>query len=385
LAACQREAKVAFGNEQVMLERYVRQPRHVEIQIIGDSFGKCMTLSDRDCSLQRRHQKVIEEAPAPDLSSSLRHQLHEAAVKIAQCVSYEGLGTVEFLVTDNDEFFFLEMNTRLQVEHPITEMILGLDLVELQLRVAAGEPLMLDQKNLQPHGHAVEARLYAEDGDNQFLPSTGTLTKLILPQGKDIRVDTGIREGDKITIHYDPLIAKVIAWGKNREDAYEKLKHALRETQISGIKTNLNFLTGLLTHPDVQKTAQDIEFLDRYIKQKAQQGVLEASDGSAWTQKDGWRLNIPAVQTTRRAELNYEESKHGGTAHLIAPMPGRVVCVLVALNEPVVVGQALMIIEAMKMEHTIRAPHEGIVYDLPFLAGDFCEEGVELVLLRGAI
>lgn len=217
LAACQREAKASFGNDQVMLEKYLVRPRHVEVQILGDRYGKCIALSDRDCSLQRRHQKVIEEAPAPDLSTDLRRTLHEAAISIAKSVAYEGVGTVEFLVTDEGEYYFLEMNTRLQVEHPVTEMILGLDLVEWQLRVAAGEPLLLDQKNQQPRGHAVEARLYAEDGDHQFLPSTGTITQFEMPVGEDLRVDTGIREGDAVTIYYDPLIAKMIAWDKTEK------------------------------------------------------------------------------------------------------------------------------------------------------------------------
>jgi len=466
LAACQREALSAFGNDQMMLEKYMERPRHVEVQILADSYGHCLALSDRDCSLQRRHQKVVEEAPAPYLSDELRHSLHKAAVDIAKSVAYEGVGTVEFLVTETGEFFFLEMNTRLQVEHPVTEMILGLDLVEWQLRVAAGEPLTLGLKDCQPRGHAIEARLYAEDGDEHFLPSIGTITQFNLPIGENVRVDTGLREGDAVTIYYDPMIAKIIAWGKNRDVALKQLTTALSGAQIKGVKTNLNFLKRLLGFPDVRESAPDIGFIDRYVDQEAEGVALpeeayilvvlwlhhEAKSGDApsWMRQDGWRLNAPAVhhfhftdgmsvslvggmkiafgekiyenleasfsdennisvkigdghyqaQVTlteqeihvylngrlyrlKQAAANVPElTKTGVNAHLMAPMPGRVVSVLVVLNEPVEAGQALMILEAMKMEHTIRAPHAGIVDYLPFASGDFCEEGVELVRLK---
>jgi 3-methylcrotonyl-CoA carboxylase alpha subunit len=471
-AACQREALSAFGNGQMMLEKYIERPRHVEVQILADRHGNCLALSDRDCSLQRRHQKVIEEAPAPYLSAELRHNLQKAAVDIAKFVTYEGVGTVEFLVTGAAEFFFLEMNTRLQVEHPVTEMVLNLDLVEWQLRVAAGEPLTLDSKECQAHGHAIEARLYAEDGDDQFLPSTGTLTQFNLPIGENIRVDTGIRKGDAVTIYYDPMIAKITAWGKSREAALKGLTKALLSTEIKGIKTNLNFLKRLLAFPNVREGTTDIGFIDRYVEQEGEGGSppeeayimaalwlhkVNSSQGtSPWTQQDGWRLNTSAIHhfyfangvsvslaltkdgwraklkgkdrqfhqafvseensiSAKIGNISYhaqvaviEEEIHiylngrlyrlkqriintpevanpGINAHLIAPMPGRVVSVLVTLDETVETGQPLIILEAMKMEHTIRAPYDGIVDHLPFAPGDFCEEGVELLRLERGV
>ncbi len=479
LSACQREALSSFGNDQMILEKYMERPRHVEVQILADRYGKCIALSNRDCSLQRRHQKVVEEAPevveeapAPYLSDDLCRALHKAAVDIGQAVTYEGAGTVEFLVTEKGEFFFLEMNTRLQVEHPVTEMVLGFDLVEWQLRVAAGEPLTLEQKDIQPHGHAIEARVYAEDGDDHFLPSTGTITQLDLPTDHNVRVDTGIREGDAVTIYYDPMIAKITAWGESREEALKQLMTALFDTHVTGIKTNLNFLKRLLAFPSIRERAPDIGFIDRYVDQETEGSAppeeayllaalwlhhLGVSDvGSCldpWAQQDGWRLNAPAIHyfpfadgmiVSLASTLNGMEIRLGGAihqvfqtsfsdengisstfgdtpyhaqvtaneeevhvylgdklyrlkqvtgnstgpskvdsaAHLMAPMPGRVVSVLVTLGETVEAGQPLMILEAMKMEHTIRAPHAGIVDGLPFASGDFCEEGVELVRLR---
>jgi len=466
LVACQREALLAFGNGQVMLEKYIERPRHVEVQILADRYGNCLALSDRDCSLQRRHQKVVEEAPALYFSDDLRHKLHKAAVDIAKSVAYEGVGTVEFLVTEGGEFFFLEMNTRLQVEHPVTEMILGFDLVEWQLRVAAGEALTLGAEDCQPQGHAIEARLYAEDGDNCFLPSTGRIAQLAFPAGQDVRVDTGIREGDVVTTYYDPLIAKVTAWGSNRKEALKQLMNALSDTHVKGVKTNLSFLKRLLVFPEVQEKAPDIGFIDRVVDQEAENreppdeayllaviwlhhlGVSQVMP--PWIQQDGWRLNAPAVRyfyfadgiiaslvdgrkinlrekvyegfevsfsgendisvkidgvycharvivaeeethvylngrlhRLKRAIASTTEATKTNTGpHLMAPMPGRVVSVLVALGDAVKAGQPMMILEAMKMEHTIRAPHDGIVDYLPFISGDFCEEGVELVRLR---
>lgn len=466
LAACQREALLAFGNDQMMLEKYIDHPRHVEVQILADRYGNCLALSDRDCSLQRRHQKVVEEAPAPYLSDDLRHKLHKAAVDIAKSVAYEGVGTVEFLVTKADEFFFLEMNTRLQVEHPVTEMILGVDLVEWQLRVAAGEALTLGPQDCQSQGHAIEARLYAEDGDNCFLPSTGRIAQLAFPASQDVRVDTGIREGDVVTPYYDPLIAKVTAWGSNRKEALKQLMNALSDTHVKGVKTNLNFLKRLLAFPEIRERAPDIGFIDRIVDQEAEGwespdevyllaamwlyhlGVSQVI--SPWIQQDGWRLNAPAVRyfyfadgivislvggrkvsfrekvyeglaasfsdengiSVKIGAVHYhaqiivaeeeihvylngrlyrlkqavasatEAAKTNTGAPLMAPMPGRVVSVLVALGDTVKAGQPMVILEAMKMEHTIRATHDGIVDYLPFISGDFCEEGVELVRLR---
>jgi 3-methylcrotonyl-CoA carboxylase alpha subunit len=468
LAACQREAAASFGNDEVMLEKYLINPRHVEVQILGDQYGKCVVLSDRDCSLQRRHQKIIEEAPAPNLSNPLRERLHQAALAIARQVNYEGLGTVEFLVDNEDHFYFLEMNTRLQVEHPITEMILGLDLVEWQIRVAAGEHLSLDESKLVPHGHAVEVRLYAEDGENQFLPSTGKITKFEFPMLENARIDTGLREGDEVTLYYDPLIAKLITWGSDRNMALKLMHDALSQTRLGGIKTNLHFLQDILVHPYVMLSTPDVGFVDRYIAQKF--GIVEIPKHayllavlwmdhfnsqkmvSPWVQHDGWRMNGPtmisfhftkehqvslrrgintivlsdvqhAYQVTRitvdehnmvseiegqnynaRVYRNKDAvyvyfddewyvltlstmallSHHAstGSSHLTAPMPGRIVSVMVAMNDIVEPGQSLLILEAMKMEHTIRAPYAGVVEELPFSVGEVCEEGAELIRLR---
>ncbi|MBM3467800.1 MAG: ATP-grasp domain-containing protein [Alphaproteobacteria bacterium] len=469
LAACQREALAAFGNDQVLLERYVENPRHIEVQIIGDQHGKCIVLSDRDCSLQRRHQKVIEEAPASGLSDTLRSHLHEAAIKIGQAISYEGVGTVEFLVDEKGKYFFLEMNTRLQVEHPITEMVLDLDLVEWQFRIAAGAPLSLKNEECQPTGYAIEARLYAEDGEKEFLPSTGKITHLDLPAMKNVRVDTGVQQGDEVTIYYDPLLAKISAWGKNRDAALKKLAEALTCVQVRGLKTNLNFLQRLLIHPEITNKLPDNGFIDRTIAEEKinTSCPVEAyiiatiwlyiegqSKGivSPWGNGDGWRLNADAVYRfnfsggivtslkvdSRGLEIYHEdgvyrpvqvsnskdkkisftlngkkfhsqivvteeeiyvqlaqniyrlrlmtgheqEISRPGAAHLLAPMPGRITCVFVKEDDAVISGQSLMVLEAMKMEHTIRAPYEGVVEYLPFKAGDFCEEGVELVRLK---
>jgi 3-methylcrotonyl-CoA carboxylase alpha subunit len=469
LAACQREAKLAFGYDDVMLEKYLIQPRHIEVQILADRYGKCIALSDRDCSLQRRHQKVIEEAPASHISKNIREKLHHAAVLIAKDVKYESVGTVEFLVNQDDEYYFLEMNTRLQVEHPVTELVLGLDLVEWQLRIAAGEPLSIEQKDIKPCGYAIEARLYAEDGENNFLPSTGKIIQLDLPKLDNVRIDTGVRLGDAISIYYDPMIAKIIAWGESRTEAIQLLQDALFQTEINGLKTNLHFLQDLISDRDIQKASPDIEFIDRFLEKRAchyklpeyiyllaavwlYQNPTAQQDQSIWQQRNGWRLNYPAklsfsfeggetisvviqdealelrlrekeffvqeiflegntlsvtidgmvlqakiTQYHNNLRIHYHESTYRlsqiyinfdmdhqtlGSECLVSPMPGRIVSIMVALNQPVLTGQSLMILEAMKMEHTIRAPYDGIIDYLPFAVGDVCEEGVELVRLK---
>ena len=244
LEGARREALKAFGDERVLLERYLRRPRHVEIQVFADQHGECIHLHERDCSIQRRHQKIIEEAPAPGLSPAMRERMGAAAVTAARAVGYEGAGTVEFIVADG-EFYFMEMNTRLQVEHPVTEMITGLDLVEWQIRVAAGEPLPLSQAAVRSSGHAVEARIYAEDPEREFLPSTGTIAHLRWPQAEPaVRIDSGIRQGDAVTVHYDPLLAKLIVHGHDRETAVRCLQHALRECEVVGVTTNLRAAAG---------------------------------------------------------------------------------------------------------------------------------------------
>ena len=271
LASAQREAASAFGNPHVMIERYVAAPRHIEIQVFADAHGNAVHLNERDCSLQRRHQKVIEEAPAPGMTSSMRERMGRAAVEAAKAVGYVGAGTVEFIADSSkglheDGFFFMEMNTRLQVEHPVTESVTGLDLVEWQIRIASGEALPLVQDQVKLEGHAVEARLYAEDADRGFLPSTGKLVALDLPSGQSIRVDTGVEQGDEVTPFYDPMIAKIIAHGATRDEALDRLSAALAATRVAGPKTNAAFLRALCDLPDFRKGAFDTGTIDRSLE-----------------------------------------------------------------------------------------------------------------------
>ena len=270
LSAAQREARSAFGVDRVLIERYVAKPRHIEVQVFADNHGRTLHFHERDCSLQRRHQKVVEEAPAPGMTAALRRQVGAFAVRAAEAVGYRGAGTVEFITDATgelraDRFFFMEMNTRLQVEHPVTEMVTGLDLVEWQLRVARGESLPFRQEDLVPIGHAVEARLYAEDPARGFLPQTGRLRTLALATGPDLRVDTGVREGDAVTPFYDPMIAKVIAWGDTRAEAMSRLAAGLRNSHVGGCTTNLEFLVRLLGHPDVDGGDVDTGLIDREL------------------------------------------------------------------------------------------------------------------------
>ncbi|HRQ82780.1 MAG TPA: acetyl-CoA carboxylase biotin carboxylase subunit, partial [Azospirillaceae bacterium] len=266
LASAKREAAASFGDDRVLIEKYLEKPRHVEIQVFADSFGACVYLFERDCSIQRRHQKVIEEAPAPGLSSDVRRRMGEAAVAAAKAVGYVGAGTVEFLYDPaTADFYFMEMNTRLQVEHPVTELITGLDLVEWQLRVASGEPLPLRQEDLQAQGCAIEARLYAEDPDRDFLPQTGKLEHLGFPQpGPHVRIDAGVRTGDRISVHYDPMIAKLIVWDRDRPAAVRRLRAALAETQVVGLNANVRFLAGVAAHPAFMAAELDTRFIERW-------------------------------------------------------------------------------------------------------------------------
>ena len=323
LASAKREAAAAFGDDRILLERYLAHPRHVEIQVFADNEGNCVYLFERDCSIQRRHQKVIEEAPAPDLPPEVRRRMGEAAVAAARAVGYVGAGTVEFLYETADaSFYFMEMNTRLQVEHPVTELITGQDLVEWQLRVAAGERLPLRQEDLGSQGHAIEARLYAEDPDRDFLPQTGTLEYLSFPaQGPHVRIDAGVRAGDEISVHYDPLIAKLIVWDTDRAAAVRRLRSALEETGVVGLTTNLPFLSIIAAHPAFLAGELDTGFIERHLADLlpaptpapeqvlalAALGVLleraararaetaaSADPFSPWGRTDGWRLNDEA-------------------------------------------------------------------------------------------
>ncbi len=478
LEGAQREAQSAFGDARVLIEKYVQSPRHIEIQVFADAHGNAVHLFERDCSLQRRHQKVIEEAPAPGMPEALRRKMGEAAVTCAKAIGYRGAGTVEFIVDGSkglttDGFYFMEMNTRLQVEHPVTEMITGHDLVEWQLRVAAGERLPHLQDELRIDGHAVEVRLYAEDPVKGFLPSTGRLARLRLPQpGEHIRVDAGVAEGGDVTMYYDPMIAKVIAWSRTREEALGSLADALETAEIAGVRTNLGFLITTLRHTAMVGGQVDTGFIDRHKTElismptglegdalllAASHVLLQrrnpADSQSPWSVLDGWRLGGAAQVETLRLLMAGKsrdvEVRHGAAAwrvsvdgrsvdvsarclaggsiemivngrrvtgsvvqkaaslavmvkgrnfaidlhdplaaadlgtsganELRAPMPGKVTQVLVKAGDRVRKGQAVAVLEAMKMEHTLAAPGDFTVKSAPFKAGDQVTEGTVIV------
>ncbi|SEI89557.1 3-methylcrotonyl-CoA carboxylase alpha subunit [Azotobacter beijerinckii] len=476
LESARREARAAFGDARMLVEKYVLKPRHVEIQVFADRHGHCLYLFERDCSIQRRHQKVVEEAPAPGLSSALRRAMGEAAVKAAQAIGYVGAGTVEFLLDVRGEFFFMEMNTRLQVEHPVTEAITGLDLVAWQIRVARGEPLPVTQDQVPLHGHAIEVRLYAEDPEHDFLPASGTLALYREPSaGPGRRVDSGVAEGDAVSPFYDPMLAKLIAWGENREEARQRLLAMLAETAVGGVKTNLAFLRRVLAHPAFASAELDTGFIPRHREallpeprelpeafwrlaasawvQSEAPRRREDDPRSPWSATDGWRAGLPAqielhlaCQGTRRqvragdgaelqgewlscrsefirdggsadesaptvrrrlhairqgdtlylewagelhavgrvdplAEVEAGHAQHGG---LTAPMNGSIVRVLVEAGQHVEAGAALVVLEAMKMEHSIRAPRAGVVKGLYCREGELVGEGTALVELEEA-
>ena len=494
LASCKREAINNFGDDAVLIEKYVQRPRHIEIQVFGDTHGNYVYLFERDCSVQRRHQKVLEEAPAPGMTPEMRAQMGQAAVAAAQAVDYVGAGTVEFIVEQRDggamSFFFMEMNTRLQVEHPVTEAITGQDLVEWQLRVAAGETLPLQQDQLRIQGHAIEARICAENPDNNFLPATGTLHVYGLPvcttfeRADDaVRVDSGVREGDTISPYYDSMVAKLIVHGATREQALARMDSALAQTHIVGLATNVQFLRHVVTSPSFAQAQLDTALIPRestvlfkqekvglalataaMIAQTLESELALATKADAsgwvdpWAQRDGWRSHGASVrefmlefhgephtaQFTRlhggalqlqldgnTAPLHYtalangaldvrygdaratvhlykkgetsfvftaqgatqivaiDALAHAGDVHaevgrLTAPMPGKVVSFSVKVGEAVKKGQALAVMEAMKMEHTIAAPIDGTVAELLFAPGDQVTEGVELLKLEAA-
>jgi len=492
LASCKREAINAFGDDAVLIERYVTRPRHVEIQVFGDAHGQCVYLFERDCSVQRRHQKVLEEAPAPGMTPERRRQMGEAAVAAARAVGYVGAGTVEFIVEqlapDDWRFYFMEMNTRLQVEHPVTEAITGQDLVEWQLRVAAGEPLPLTQEQLKIHGHAIEARICAENPDAQFLPATGTLHVARWPahvafarnadaeplhEPAPVRIDAGVREGDAISPFYDSMIAKLIVWGATREQALARLDAALAATHILGLQTNVAFLRRCAATRSFAQADLDTALIERERAvlfgqpglplAVAAAGVVAHAlaleraqeDADPWSRRDGWRMYGAA---RRRFELEHEgthhsvllERRHGGgmTLHvagraqafevhsdgterhdvmldderhrlavyavgervavfgasgsaqlqeidviahagdaageggrLTAPMPGKLIALMARAGDKVVKGQPLAVMEAMKMEHTIASPRDGVVTEVLHAVGDQVAEGGELLRL----
>jgi 3-methylcrotonyl-CoA carboxylase alpha subunit len=456
LGAAKRESLSAFADDRVLIEKYLDRPRHVEVQIFADRFGDTVHLFERDCSMQRRHQKVIEEAPAPKLDDDLRRALHATAIAAARAIRYVNAGTIEFIL-QGDSFYFMEMNTRLQVEHPVTEMITGLDLVEWQLRVAAGEALPLRQDQIAARGHAVEARLYAEDATRDFLPAAGTLRLLRAPDAAaDLRIETGVRQGDTVTPYYDPMIAKLAAWGEDRAAASQRLAEGLSQYRIAGVVTNRDFLRRLVRDPAFAAGEIDTGFIarhrDRLVppSEPAHEAVLAAATReillgeeettrkaasrsrdrySPWRLRDGWRLDGRATRefhwrdgdtegvfslSAHWAERNPDitVARHGDeftiidddatwrlilidplaakedaavvAGRLTAPMPGKIVQVLAGAGESVKRGQPLLILEAMKMEHTIVAPGDGTVERIHFAAGDLVQEGAELVAFTPA-
>ncbi len=480
LVSCQREARNAFGDDRVLVEKYVLKPRHIEIQVFGDTHGRVVHLFERDCSVQRRHQKVLEEAPAPGMTSARRAAMGQAAVEAAKAVDYVGAGTVEFIANQDGSFYFMEMNTRLQVEHPVTEMITGLDLVEWQLRVAAGEPLPMTQDELAIDGHALEARIYAEDPDKGFLPSTGRLTHLVPPRDSDhVRVDTGVEQGDEITPFYDPMIAKLIVHGADRPQALARMRRALAAYRIVGVGNNVEFLGRLVATPSFANADLDTGLIEResallfpqhhdvptdvwlavtlgeLLRERRtahEHGESAVDRDSPWRLLDGWRLNGRARRTialaigdaSKEVVVDYAGSDYrltiddttvaahgtlddggglhahlddrrstativvsglrrhvfvdgrvftvrvvdlldaGGAGHeveggLKAPMPGKVVALIAAAGAVVEKGAPLLVLEAMKMEHTITAPTRGTVRTFRFAAGDQVAEGADLV------
>ncbi|WP_308190189.1 biotin carboxylase N-terminal domain-containing protein [Amycolatopsis sp. GM8] len=449
--SAQREARSAFGDDRLLLERFVTTPRHIEIQVLADAHGTVLHLGERECSLQRRHQKIIEEAPSVLLDEATRERMGAAAVEAARSVGYTGAGTVEFIVSDKapDEFFFMEMNTRLQVEHPVTELVTGLDLVAWQLRIAAGEPLSLTQQDIHLNGHAIEARVYAEDPSRGFIPTGGTVLELAEPAGA--RVDSWLRPGTVVGSDYDPMLAKVIAWGPDRAAALHRLDRALAGTAVLGLTTNVSFLRALLADPDVQSGQLDTELVERRLDSLVSGEVPEEFFVAAaldrviglqpvgdvvdpWDVPTGWRLggpggvtmrlqagetealvrvegasvtvdDGPAVEVSARRLGNRLEvhragefrrylragdwlardgravairerpnllAAHGETIEggpVVSPMPGTVLVVKVSAGEPVAAGAPLVVVEAMKMEHTVVAPVDGVVSELRVQAG----------------
>ncbi|HEY3576400.1 MAG TPA: biotin carboxylase N-terminal domain-containing protein [Gaiellaceae bacterium] len=376
LAAARREAAAAFGDDSVFCERYLERPRHVEIQLLADRHGNVAALGERDCSIQRRHQKVLEEAPSPALDPELRARMSHAAVSFARAIGYESAGTAEF-VLDGRDFWFLELNARIQVEHPVTELVTGIDIVREQLRIASGEALSDLVTDCYLRGHAVEVRLYAED-PRSFLPQAGRLERLRLPER--IRVDSGVREGDEIGTAYDPMIAKLIAEGDTREEAFDRLSRALRETEIGGVTTNLPFLRWLVRHPLVRAGRVTTAFL---AENPPLSEPPAAAPAEVWSEP--WRLNLPAPRTRPALDVDTAAGGQGAggreQSEIVAPMPGTVIRVLVEPGAKVAARQPLVVLEAMKMETPLVSPYEATVRAVNVNEGDRVAGGAVLVEL----
>ena len=373
LAAATREAEGAFGDGTLYSERYLERPRHVEVQLLADANGQVVAVGERDCSIQRRHQKVLEEAPAPGLSPALRAALHEAAVAFGQAIGYRSAGTVEFVV-EGDDFFFLELNGRIQVEHPVTEAITGLDLVAEQLRIADGEPLRKEPPTVA--GHAVEVRLYAEH-PRSFLPQTGRLDTLDLPRNPAVRVDAGVEEGDEVGLAYDPMVAKLIAHASTRDEALDALAAALAETRVEGVTTNLAFLRWLVSHPSVRAGETTTAFLTEHPPLSTL--PLLRTPAAALIP---WRLNLPSPPPTPPPDIDDEAHRAAsaeGESAITAPMPGTVIRLEVVPGDVVHARQPLVVLEAMKMEIPVSSPYEGTVTAVHVAAGDRVAGGTLLV------
>lgn len=482
LESAKREAQSAFGNNHVMLEKYLQKPRHIEAQIFGDQQGNVVYLFERDCSIQRRHQKILEEAPAPHLEESLRKKIGETAVRAAKAIHYQGAGTIEFLLDENQQFYFMEMNTRLQVEHPVTEMITGFDLVEWQLLVASGKSLPATQDRIKLHGHAIEVRVYAEDPNKNFIPTTGRLLIYQTPEeSSHVRVDSGVAEKDSIQVFYDPLIAKLIVWDEDRSKAIDRLRQALNNFQIIGLTSNLSFLLQLSNNAAFIRGELSTDFIASqsthlfsnqanphiwvlaalaqtlHSQKNAHTFASQSSDPqSPWFQRDGWWLNLSVPQVLQlsyqnesakvtikhifkdsfeigiqdqiyQAKANLLENgevfaeilgknyrlptffssdqiylliegqqyifklfssnlshtaNNDAASHLISPMPGTIIHMSAVAGNKVNKGDRLLIIEAMKMEHSLYAPNDGVVKEVFFKQGDLINEGVELIRIE---
>jgi acetyl/propionyl-CoA carboxylase alpha subunit len=372
LAAARREAGAAFGDDRVFCERYVERPRHVEIQLLADSSGTVVALGERDCSIQRRHQKVLEETPSPAIDDEQRQAMSDAAVAIGRAVGYRSAGTAEFMV-DGRDFYFLELNGRIQVEHPVTELVTGIDLVEQQIRIADGESL--DALRRPSEGHAVEVRLYAEDPVT-FLPQTGRISRLRLPSG--VRVDAGVEQGDAIGLRYDPLIAKLIAHEPTRLEALDRLSAALRETDVEGVTTNLRFLRWLVGHPRLLAG----QLTTAFLVENPPLVPHPAPTPAAW--HGAWRLNGSPPPPRSPPDTDDASHSYGAVATestLAAQMPGTVLRVLVSPGEAVTARQPLLVLEAMKMETPVVSPHDATVRRLLVAEGDQVAAGTELVEL----